>query len=69
MPSRSSPVPSQIETSSSHTKSTSDSQLPSGSPKIATIEVMPSSLSPFALRTTLNEIPAEGSSLVESEGS
>ena len=53
----------------SHSKSTSPVQDPSGSPKIATIEVIPSSLSLFALRTTLNEIPAEGSSLVSSEGS
>ncbi len=70
VPSRSSPEPSQLATEvSSHTKAISSVHEPSGSPNLATIETKPSSLSPFALRTTLNEIPDEGSSLVSSSGS
>ena len=53
----------------SHSKATSSVQVPSGSPKITTMESKPSSRSSEASNVTLNEIPAEGSSLVESEGS
>ena len=68
-PSSSSPLPSQFATlSASHSRATSLVHDPSGSPKAATIEVMPSSRSPEASNVTLNDIPAEGSSLVESEG-